>query len=165
MDIEIRSFNESAGSSEGPDNGVYSAVIVGVEDPEFYVYPDASLSPEELEAKRKWVTRFVFEIENDEDWNGYKLRTKRISYGTLHEKSNNYKLWKALTDDGFDPDYKYRPSEAKGHRCQVVVKVNDRGYSDIVDFLPAKKSRNGGVRSMAEATGQQVEEDIDSVPF
>lgn len=164
MDIEIRSFNESVGGGEGPDNGMYSAVVVAVDDPEFYAYPDSTLSPEELEAKRKWVTRFTFEIEGDPDWTGYKIRTKRIAYGTLHEKSNNYKLWKALTGDDFDPDYKYRPSEAKGHRCQIIVKVNDRGYSDIDGFLPAKRPRQTGMRTVNQAVGQ-APTDIDDVPF
>jgi hypothetical protein len=147
---EIRSFNEAAGTSDGPDNGVYSAVVVEVEDPEFYAFPDSKLSPEEVEAKRKWVTRFVFEIENDDDWAGTRLRSNRIAFGGLHEKSNNYKLWKALTGDDFDPTRKYRPSEAVGYRCQITVQVNDRGYSDIVGFLPAKKAR--GARTMAQAT-------------
>jgi hypothetical protein len=158
---DIRSFNEAAGSSEGPDNGVYSAVIVDVEQPEFYAYPDSTLTYEEIEAKRKWVTRFVFEIENDADWAGYKLRTKRIVYGTLHEKSNNYKLWKALTDDKFDPDHKYRPSEAKGMRCQITVQVNERGYSDIVGFLPTKKVR--GARTINSLAGEPA--NVEEIPF
>lgn len=161
MDIEIRSFNESAGGGEGPDNGTYNGVVVDVEEPEFYSYPDPSLSPEERDAKRKWVTRFVFEIENDEEWSGHKLRTNRIAYGTLHEKSNNYKLWKALTGDQFDPDHKYRPSEAKGLRCQIVVTVNDRGYSDITGFLPTKKAR--GTRTINQLAGEPM--NTEPIPF
>ena len=161
MSFEIRSFNESAsGSAEGPDDGVYSAVVVDVEDPEFWAFPDNTLTPEELEAKKKWVTRFVFEIEGDPEWVGTRLRTKRINFTTLHEKSNNYKLWRALTGDDFDPDYKYRPSEAKGHRCQIIVKVNDRGYSDIDGFLPAKKPRQGA-RPVNQVAGQPAPE----IPF
>jgi hypothetical protein len=159
--IEIRSFNEAAGTSDGPDNGVYSAVVVEVEDPEFYAFPDSKLSPEEVEAKRKWVTRFVFEIENDDDWAGTRLRSNRIAFGGLHEKSNNYKLWKALTDDKFDPDHKYRPSEAKGQRCQITVQVNERGYSDIVGFLPTKKVR--GARTINSLAGEPA--NVEEIPF
>lgn len=65
MSFEIRSFNESAsGSAEGPDDGVYAAVVVEVEDPEFWAFPDSTLTPEEQEAKKKWVTRIVTE----KDW-------------------------------------------------------------------------------------------------
>lgn len=169
MSFEIRSFNESiSGAMEGPDDGVYAAVVVEVEDPEFYAFPEPGLTPEQLEAKKKWVTRFTFEIENDAEWNGYKLRTKRINFTTLHEKSKNYELWRALTGEGFDPDHKYRPSEAKGHRCQLVVKTNKNGYSDIDGFLPAKRARqNGGTRTVNQMVGEAPTEyeDVDSVPF
>ena len=159
MSFEIRSFNESAGGAiDGPEDGVYNAVIKSVEDPEFWAFPDASLSPEQLEAQKKWVTRFVFEIEDDPEWAGHTLRTKRINFTTLHEKSKNYELWKALMGDGFDPDYKYRPSESPGHRCQIIVKVKDNGYSDITGFLPIRQKR--GARSV----NQQID-DVDSIPF
>ena len=159
MSFEIRSFNESAGGAiDGPEDGVYNAVIKSVEDPEFWAFPDASLSPEQLEAKKKWVTRFVFEIE-DGDWAGHTLRTKRINFTTLHEKSKNYELWKALLGDDFDPDEKYRPSESPGHRCQIIVKVKDNGYSDITGFLPIRKRKPG-----ARAVNEQIK-DIDDIPF
>ena len=48
MSFEIRSFNESAaGSMDGPDDGVYTAIIKSVEDPEFWAFPESGLSAEE----------------------------------------------------------------------------------------------------------------------
>lgn len=120
---------------------MYTAVVVDVEQPEFWAYPEPGLTDEELEAKKKWHSRWIFHIEGDPEWEGREMRTKRISIQAAGPKANTTKLNMALFGEAFDPNRRYKASDTIGQRCQIVVKVNERGYSDIVDFLELRKPR------------------------
>ena len=148
MSFEMPSANDV--SSEGPPSGSYVAEVIDVEPPEFWAYPESGLTEDELEAKKKWHTRWVFRIENDPEWEGTELRTKRINIQAGGPKANTTKLKMALFGDSFDPNRRYTGSDTVGRRCQIVVKVNERGYSDIVDFLPMRKPRQTGTRTVNE---------------
>lgn len=166
MSFEMPSANDA--SSDGPPSGSYTAVVVDVEQPEFWAFPEPGLSEEELEAKRKWHTRWVFRIENDAEWEGTELRTKRINIQAAGPKANTTKLNSALFGDQYDPNRRYKGSDTIDRRCQIVVKVNERGYSDIVDFLPMRKPRQG-TRTVNEAVGQEafdgMPKTVEEVPF
>lgn len=159
MSFEMPSANDA--SSEGPPSGSYTAEVIDVEQPEFWAYPEPGLTEDELEAKKKWHTRWVFRILGDPEWEGTELRTKRINIQAAGPKANTTKLKMALFGDEFDPARRYKGADTIGRKCQIVVKVNERGYSDISDFLPLRKPRQG-TRTMAQIA---PDEDVDSVPF
>jgi hypothetical protein len=151
MSFEMASANEAA--TQGPPSGSYNAVVIDVTEPEQYAY--------NADEPEKWVARWVFQIESDPEWDGYEMRSNRINLEAKGEKATRIKLLKALFASEFDPDHRYLLKESIGRRCQIVVTVNDRGYSDVTGFLELRKPRQG-VRSMAEATGQQSAE---TIPF
>jgi hypothetical protein len=129
---EIPSFNQSNGIDRKVDipaieAGLYVVELVSVSDPELIEDPQRNPNGNKKQFTADWVV--VSDPSGDTTHQGYKVRAWYTL--SMHEKSNLYKVVKAMFGSDLDPKVPITPDQILHKRIQAYVAQPDLTEEEI----------------------------------